>query len=558
MSHPNIHVWYHGTIDHAAEEDGTSEEIDIGDSWYPNQQRTTLGYNFSKAVAGNNATIVTLPHGQPGGTISFSQDRYFNQLHIFNGDFDFGSNFTIGQRIPGWHFHGGGGGGNVSDEGEECGKSYHLVLNRGDASLKHNNVFIPYDADRIHFAYRAHKSSVNDQLVIRLGNLEKRIPLGSSSDSYWWNFIDVTPLRGTVQTLEFAIDAGGLGIDSDVWIDEVGFERRASLSLIVASPVDLHVYDAGGHHTGPTSDSTWVEEIPESRYLVSRDSRGHRRQHIRLPQAANGFGYLVRLNTKGASGCFDFEIRDLTNDSRSITARFENVAVEPATAVLCTLRAAQPVAATMQLHLDANGDGTFDEQRGPDSYMHAFQIIAHTQGAGRIVPMDSSFTEANTILVNYDSSFGFHIVPDSSAQILDVLADGVSLGPIRQYSFTNIRADHRLVAVFDNSAHVHDRASMPAEFSLRQNYPNPFNAGTQIKYQLASHAAVRLAIFNTLGQQVNLLINDKPQNAGYYSINWNGHDQDGAPLPSGAYLSRLEATSVSGRFTQTRKLLLLK
>lgn len=558
MSHPNIHVWYHGTIDHTAEEDGTGEDIDIGDSWYPSQQRTTLGYNLSKAVAGNTATIATLPHGQAGGTISFSQDRYFNQLHIFNGDFDFGSNFTIGQRMPGWHFHGGGGGGNVSAEGEEGGKNYHLVLNRGDASLKHNNFFIPFDADRIHFAYRAHKSSVNDQLAIRLGNLEKRIPLGSSSDSYWWNFIDVTPLRGTVQTLEFALDAGGLGIDSEVWIDEVGFERRASLSLIVASPVDLHVYDAAGRHTGPTSDSTWVEEIPESRYLVSRDSLGHRRQHIRLPQATNGFGYLMRINAKGDTGSFDFEIRDLTNNSRSITVTFANVAVEPATVALCSLRTEQPVSATMQLYVDANGDGTFETQRGPDSYLHAFQITAKTQGAGHLVPMDSTYAELDTIFINYNNSLGFHVVPDSGAEILDVQVDGVSLGPISEYTFANIRADHRLAAVFDNATKVQERVSLPASFALQQNYPNPFNAGTLIKYQLASPATVRLAIFNALGQQVNLLINDRPQNAGYYSINWSGRDQHGAELPSGVYLCRFETTSVLQHFVQARKLLFLK
>ncbi|KAA0224697.1 hypothetical protein EDS67_22785 [candidate division KSB1 bacterium] len=103
-----------------------------------------------------------------------------------------------------------------------------------------------------------------------------------------------------------------------------------------------------------------------------------------------------------------------------------------------------------------------------------------------------------------------------------------------------------------------ETAEPSATFALLYNYPNPFNAGTLIKYQLASPAMVRLAIFNAMGQQVNLLINDRLQSAGYYSINWNGHDQHGASLPSGAYLCRLEATSASGRFTQTRKLLLLK
>lgn len=557
MSHSNVHAWYHGTVDYAAEKDGDGAEIDIDNTWYPNQQRTTLGYNFSKTVAGNMATIAT----QPGSTIPFSEDLYFDQELIFNGDFDFGfnrSNVSLGQRVPGWHFHGGGGGGNVNDEGAAGGKNYHLVLNRNDASLKHNFFLIPHDASRIYFAYRTHLSSVNDELVVRVADEEERIPLGSSSDSYWWNFIDVTEMRGTVQTLEFAIDAGGLGIDSEVWIDEVGFERRASLSLVVASPVDLHVYDADGRHTGPTSDSTWVEEIPESRYLVSRDSLGHKRQHIRLPQANNGFGYLVRLNATGETGSFAFEIRDFTNGSRSITANFENVPVEPATVALCTLRTAQPVAATLRLHIDADGDGTFETQRSPDDYFHAFEILAQSQGAGRLVPMDSTQKGREVFFVNYDHSLGFYIVPDSGAKILEVLVDGVSLGPVREYTFTGVRDDHRIVAIFDKPTAVHEPKTPPATFALLPNYPNPFNAGTQIHYQLASPATVRLALFNALGQQVNLLIDGERQNTGYHHVNWNGADQHGAPLPSGVYLCRFEATSAASRFVQTRKLLLMK
>lgn len=557
MSHSNVHAWYHGTVDYAAEEDGDGAEIDIDNTWYPNQQRTTLGYNFSKAVAGNMATIAT----QPGSTIPFSDDLYFDQEQIFNGDFDLFVNLSPAFRrtIPGWRFHGGGGIGSIAlASAIEGGLNPHLRLAAGLGFHRHNSFFIPHDASRIYFAYRIHLSSVNDELVVRLGNLEKRIPLGSSSDSYWWNFIEVTSLRGTVQTLEFAIDAGGLGIDSEVWIDEIGFERRASLSLVVASPVDLHVYDAAGRHTGPASDSTWLEEIPESRYLVSRDSLGHKRQHIRLPQASNGFGYLVRLNAKGETGSFAFEIRDFTNGSRSITANFENLPVEPATVALCTLRTAQPVAAAMSLHIDTNGDGTFETQRRPDGYFHAFQILAQSQGAGRLVPMDSTQKGQEVFFVNYDHSLGFHVVPDSGAQILEVLVDGVSLGPVHEYTFTGVHDDHRIVAVFDKPSAVHAPQTPPATFALLPNHPNPFNAGTEIHYQLASPATVRLAIFNALGQQVNLLTEGERQNAGYHSINWNGAGQHGAPLPSGVYLCRFEATSAAGRFVQTRKLLLMK
>ena len=96
-------------------------------------------------------------------------------------------------------------------------------------------------------------------------------------------------------------------------------------------------------------------------------------------------------------------------------------------------------------------------------------------------------------------------------------------------------------------------ANVPKQFKLFQNYPNPFNAETVIKYQLPRDAHVKLAIYNSLGQKIKTLA-DKNQNAGIYSISWNGKNDDGRMIVSGIYLVRFEA----GSFTENRKLILLK
>ncbi len=98
-------------------------------------------------------------------------------------------------------------------------------------------------------------------------------------------------------------------------------------------------------------------------------------------------------------------------------------------------------------------------------------------------------------------------------------------------------------------ASVH-KARSPAEpqFHLYQNYPNPFNPTTVISYNVPYRSKVVLKLFDVLGRQVKILVNESA-NAGEHSVRFDGND-----LPSGVYFYRLEA----GAYHDTRKLLLLK
>jgi hypothetical protein len=89
---------------------------------------------------------------------------------------------------------------------------------------------------------------------------------------------------------------------------------------------------------------------------------------------------------------------------------------------------------------------------------------------------------------------------------------------------------------------------VPYEYKLDQNYPNPFNPTTSIGYQLANPGRVKLVIYNVLGQQIAILVDDYLV-AGSYKINFDGHD-----LASGIYYYKLDA----GDFVMVRKMILVQ
>jgi hypothetical protein len=77
--------------------------------------------------------------------------------------------------------------------------------------------------------------------------------------------------------------------------------------------------------------------------------------------------------------------------------------------------------------------------------------------------------------------------------------------------------------------------TIAGEFSLAQNFPNPFNPSTTIRYALPADSRVTLTLFDLLGREVAILVNEK-QSAGFKSVVWNA-----AGFSSGIYFCRLKA-----------------
>jgi hypothetical protein len=105
------------------------------------------------------------------------------------------------------------------------------------------------------------------------------------------------------------------------------------------------------------------------------------------------------------------------------------------------------------------------------------------------------------------------------------------------------------VATHGNGAYQRDLLDQPvgiqnedieiSQFMLEQNFPNPFNPVTTINYSLSKPAEISLKIYNTLGQQVKTLINQKYQVNGAYQVQWDGTNNTGQKVASGIYVYRL-------------------
>jgi len=105
--------------------------------------------------------------------------------------------------------------------------------------------------------------------------------------------------------------------------------------------------------------------------------------------------------------------------------------------------------------------------------------------------------------------------------------------------------------------------NIPTDFALSQNFPNPFwsgatsrfagNSATEIAFQIARLGQVELSIYNITGEKVRTLIAGN-MTPGNHSVKWDGKDEGGRRLASGAYVYQLKA----GNFREAKKMLLLQ
>lgn len=95
---------------------------------------------------------------------------------------------------------------------------------------------------------------------------------------------------------------------------------------------------------------------------------------------------------------------------------------------------------------------------------------------------------------------------------------------------------------------VNDRPGLPTACTLSQNFPNPFNPATNITFAIPTANNTSLKIYDVLGQEVAIIVNEQ-KDAGTYTVPFNA-----SHLPSGVYFYQLR----SGNFVETKKMLLLK
>jgi len=92
------------------------------------------------------------------------------------------------------------------------------------------------------------------------------------------------------------------------------------------------------------------------------------------------------------------------------------------------------------------------------------------------------------------------------------------------------------------------RDKVTFEFKLRQNYPNPFNPETKIQYSTPQSSFVTLKVYDLLGREIRILVNEFQQ-SGTYLV-----DIDASKLASGIYFYELKI----GSFSKVRKMLVMR
>jgi hypothetical protein len=86
------------------------------------------------------------------------------------------------------------------------------------------------------------------------------------------------------------------------------------------------------------------------------------------------------------------------------------------------------------------------------------------------------------------------------------------------------------------------------DYKLFQNFPNPFNPSTKISYKIKKEGSVSLTVFNLVGQEISVLVNEK-QSVGNYEVEF-----DASELTSGVYLYKLQ---ING-YTSVKRMTVLK
>jgi hypothetical protein len=167
-----------------------------------------------------------------------------------------------------------------------------------------------------------------------------------------------------------------------------------------------------------------------------------------------------------------------------------------------------------------------------------------------IVP--DEYVYLTTVDIKYDSipyfvDYNHPVSCTGGDTSLEVLRYAVTA--IDGMGWQSVKSDFvQIIAVSDAGDNNNVNYLGPNNFGLSQNYPNPFNPVTQISYSIPYNGYVKLTVYNVLGEETGILVNEYRE-AGSYKTEFNG-----SSLPSGVYFYVLETSG----YMSVKKMVLLK
>ena len=194
---------------------------------------------------------------------------------------------------------------------------------------------------------------------------------------------------------------------------------------------------------------------------------------------------------------------------------------------------------TKKLELDGNINPPLDPEKG------TVQVITANGGAS-LKDINPEKDGNGYIVAAYIKDHGYTelTVMDDSLRLRHILKDGTVFDEV----FYKPNPKPGSTGIDENAA----SDVTPLTYQLSQNYPNPFHSNTKIFYQLPRSSQVEITVFDVLGREVALLMNEN-QPAGAHTVEWRANDNYDMNLPGGVYFYRLRA----GSFIKTMKMVLL-
>jgi hypothetical protein len=179
--------------------------------------------------------------------------------------------------------------------------------------------------------------------------------------------------------------------------------------------------------------------------------------------------------------------------------------------------------------IDVNNDGIFEVIRyrsRSNPYSFSLKIVNGVNG---------SLLYQNT----WSNYYGY-------PYIFDIDGDGYTEIMLNFYN----EQERKLVILSTTSQVIGVRSNTQnaVEYKIEQNYPNPFNPSTIIEYSLSKKADVKITVFDILGREVKVLVNEK-KDSGNYMINFEGNG-----LASGTYFYQITVDGIP----ETKKMILVK
>jgi hypothetical protein len=202
---------------------------------------------------------------------------------------------------------------------------------------------------------------------------------------------------------------------------------------------------------------------------------------------------------------------------------------------------------------DINNDGFDDLLIGNEQYLNSQNVMV-----GGVVGFwggNNIDTSGNFLLEGYQKWSSFSHNLDIPGDINgDGYADVFVLAPT-YYKSNDYNYDSTLgrlyIYSFTKITGINNKdINTPTEYRLYQNYPNPFNPTTVISFLLSAESYVTLKIYNSLGQEIAVLINNEIHSSGEQKITFDANKYN---LSSGVYFLEMNAVNTNSQTTQFQK-----